>query len=444
MKQKILSVIQSVAEHLNSDDFKSSNRLDEHNFVRQRSLPFVSVVVIIINNISKSLNVELSKFFIHIKSKLEATKQAFSKARYKMKWESFVELNDVLITAYYKTGDYQLFKGKYLLMATDGSDYELPYEKPLITEFGVADNGITKQPICMAKGVKIWDIMNKMTISSFIGHYDIAEINHFKTAWQHAKDLLENRIKGQLLLLGDMHYPSFWLIHDLCTSGVKFAFRCPPTFCREVIAFMKSSEKDAILTIAIGTDTARKCTFKRQTGLKEIPQCLRIRAIKFTQATGEEGCIITDLTVEELSYDELCDLYGLRWGIEVSYDFDKNRMEIENFSAKLPQGVRQDWYANTFTSNMAQLIIDEAQELLDMELKGKDNKYDYQINRSVALGLIKDEIPKMLLGIEKPITFYNRMVNSIKKFREPIRPNRSYPREKKHKIKFSMNLRRVV
>ena len=187
-----------------------------------------------INNISKSLNVELVKFFSHLKSKLAATKQAFSKARYKIKWESFVELNDTLIKAYYENDNYKLFKGKYLLMATDGSDYELPYEKELVKEFGVADNGLTKQPICMAKGVKIWDISNKLTISSFLGHYDIAEINHFKIAWKHAKSLLESRTKGELLLLGDMHYPSFWLIHDLCISQVKFVFRCPPTFCRGI------------------------------------------------------------------------------------------------------------------------------------------------------------------------------------------------------------------
>ena len=210
---------------------------------------------------------------------------------------------------------------------------------------------------------------------------------------------------------------------------------------------MGRTENEAILTIPIASDAARKSTYKRQTGVKEakeVPQCIRVRAIKFTHATGEQGCLLTNLTAQELSYEEVCDLYSLRWGIEVSYDFDKNRMEIENFSAKLPQGIRQDWHASTFTSNIAQLIIEDAQELLDAELKDSDNKFDYQINRSVALGLIKDEIPKMLMGKEKPITFYNRMVKLIKKYREPIRPNRSFPREKKHKIKFSMNLRRVI
>ena len=215
MKQKTISVFQAIGKKLNSEAFKTSNRLNEHSFVRQRTLTFVTVLIVMINNISKSLNVELVKFFSHLKSKLAATKQAFSKARYKIKWESFVELNDTLIKAYYENDNYKLFKGKYLLMATDGSDYELPYEKELVKEFGVADNGLTKQPICMAKGVKIWDISNKLTISSFLGHYDIAEINHFKIAWKHAKSLLESRTKGELLLLGDMHYPSFWLIHDL-------------------------------------------------------------------------------------------------------------------------------------------------------------------------------------------------------------------------------------
>lgn len=401
-------------------------------------------MVIILNNISKSLSVELSNFFNQIRKGLSVSKQAFSQARYKIKSTGFIELNEVFVKSYYESGDYQLYNGEYLLLATDGSDYELPYEDSLIETFGVADNKVGKQPICMAKGVKIWDLLNQLTISSTLGHYNIAEMEHFKTTWADAKKVLNTRKEGRLLLLADMLYPSFWLIHDLFNTEVDFVFRCTPTFCREIKAFMAGDETDQLLTIPIGLDVYRKSRFKRQVGEKNMTESINVRAVKFTRPTGEETCLITSIPVEKLTYSSIIDLYPYRWGEEVSYYFDKYRVEIENFSAKMPEGIRQDWYASTLNTNLSQLIIEDAQQILEEELKDKNNKYDYHINRSVAVGIIKDEMPKMLFGKEKPITFYNRMIKLIVSHREPVRPNRSYPRIRKHKLKFSMNLRRVI
>ena len=175
-----------------------------------------------------------------------------------------------------------------------------------------------------------------------------------------------------------------------------------------------------------------------------MPKTLQVRALKFTRPNGETTCLVTSIRPEDLDYDSLCGLYPYRWGEEVSFNFDKNRTEIENFSAKMPQGIRQEWHANVLTTNLAQLLIEDAQELLDEEQCDSTNKYAYQINRSIALGIIKDEIPKMLFGKEKPDKFYSRMIKLIIRHREPVRPNRTFPRKRKHRLRFSMNLRRVI
>lgn len=75
------------------------------------------------------------------------------------------------------------WKDRWILLATDGSDYELPWEASLRDAFGVADNGQGSRPLCMAKGVKIWDVLNHVTLSAELGRYDKAELLHFKTAW---------------------------------------------------------------------------------------------------------------------------------------------------------------------------------------------------------------------------------------------------------------------
>lgn len=396
----------------------------------------------ILNNISKSLSVELTKFLQKIGSSNLVSKQAFSKARYKLKKEAFIELNETLIQNYYNQGDYQLYQDKYLLVATDGSDYALPWEEELIEEFGTLDNKMG-QPICMARGVKIWDVLNQLTICSTLGAYKTSEMALFEQSWQQALKLLEQRTDGQLLLLGDRYYPSFWLMVQAKTQGWDFLFRASRTFCNEVKAFLDGTEKEQILTICLDQSSTRRWRL-RQKGINNPPAFIEVRAIKYTRPTGEETCLLSSILKDEMDYNQLVNLYPYRWTEETSYYFDKHRTEIENFSAKLVEGIYQDWYANTLNTNITQLLIEQAQEQLEVEQKTKDNKYDYQINRSVAVGLVKDELPKLLFALEPPDKFYHRMTKLILRYREPIRPGRESPRKRKHKLKFSMNLRRVI
>lgn len=427
-----------------SNGFKERYRAKGNFFCRERIFTFATVMLAILNNISKSLGVELTKFLQRFGNGQSGSKQAFSKARYKIEWEAFASLNDTFVKAYYAGGGFRLYAGKYLLLAADGSDYQLPWTEELVSEFGAADNKQNKQPMCMAKGLKIWDTLNQLTVSSTLGRYDVGETEHFKPAWQKAVELLAVCGHARPLLLGDMRYPSFWLIHQMSSTSCDFVFRCSPTFCREIALFMSAPAPEAMIKMPIGTDKERRRAFRRQTGAEQAPLFVNVRALKFTRPNGELTCLITSVPPQVLDYQSVCGLYPYRWGEEVSFNFDKNRAEIENFSAKMPQGVKQDWHANILATNLAQLLIEDAQELLDQEQQAKHNKYHYQINRSVALGIIKDELPKMLFGKEKPSGFHKRMVRLIALHREPVRPGRTFPREKKHRLRFSMNLRRVI
>jgi hypothetical protein len=398
----------------------------------------------ILNNISKSLNVELDKFLLRFGNGMLASKQAFSKARYKLRHGAFIELNEALVEGYYASGDYQLYQDKYLLLATDGSDYQLPWEEGLVEYFGISDNKQGGQPVCMAKGVKIWDVLNHINVSAVLGRFDAGEINLFKAAWQPAFDLLRRSPISHPLLMGDMYYPSFWLMLWLPGKGIDFLFRCTPGFCREVVSFLQSGAEEAVLDIQLD-DAWRKWKL-RQRGMESFPEVLRVRAVRWPRPDGEISCLLTSVMSVDLDREAIAGLYPLRWGEEVSFGFDKNRSEVENFSAKRPEGILQDWHASILYANLTELLVEDAQEELDREQAAKQppNKYSRQINRSAALGLVKDEIPKMLFGREAPADFYKRMIKLIVRHSEPVRPGRSFPRKRKHNLKFSMNLRRVT
>ena len=400
----------------------------------------------IINTISKSLSVEISKVLSCLGQCGIGTKQAFSKSRYKISHKAFIELNDTFVKAYYGQGGFQLYADKWLLLGSDGSCYELPWEKALREEFGVADNGQSEQGICMARGVKIWDLLNRLTVCATIGHYEVAEISHFKTIWPQALSLMQGACNAKLLLMADMHYPSLWLMSHCHKDGIDFLFRCRPDFCREVESFFSSGQRESYFFIPIQEDSSRNYQYRKRAAnpLEQIPKGVWVRAINFTRPNNEPSCLITSVTSQELDYQSICKLYPYRWGEEVSFYFDKCRTQIENFSAKLPEGIRQDWFANMLATNLAQLLIEDAQQILDDKQKNKPNKHRYQINHSVAVGLVKDEMPKMLFGTLTPQHFYDRMIQIILQNKEPVRLGRSYPRKRKHKLKFPMNLRRVT
>lgn len=442
--KKAIFIFEVLKERLYEADFKETYRTQRNFFIRERTLNFVSVVMTLINNISKSLSVEVNKFLQRLGSGLVASKQAFSQARYKLRHEAFIDLNDHFVRAFYGSGDYRLLNGKYLLLCSDGSDYELPWSEGLVEAFGTADNKQNKQPMCMAKGVKIWDALNQVNVSAVLGRHCTAEMHLFREAWDKALLLLDEVVDERLLLLGDMYYPSFWLMLLLQRGGRDFLFRCRPDFCREVKAFMAGGEGEAILEIALLHDKDRKCQLKK-TGIEDIPEVLRVRAVRVPRPNGVLSCLLTSVPPSELDLQAVMELYPERWTEEVSFNFDKNRVEVENFSAKMPEGIRQEWHAAILCANMTQLIVEDAQQELDKELAGRPkNKYRYQINRSVAYGLVKDEFPKMLFGKEPPAYFHARMVRLVLPHREPVRPGRSFPRKRKHRLKYSMNLRRVV
>ena len=164
------------------------------------------------------------------------------------------------------------------------------------------------------------------------------------------------------------------------------------TFCREVKAFMKTNKKEALLTMPIASDRNRKHRFIQQLPNYKIPQFIEVRVVRFTRKHQPDRCLITSLSEQDFTYKEIQKTYLLRWGQETSFRFDKSRSEVENFASKKSEGIYQEFYANLFANNLTQLLVNDAQEILDKEQKSKNNKHQYKINRSVALGLMKRRI----------------------------------------------------
>jgi len=442
-------ILSSLEQIIFSEKFKDTFRTQNSFFVRSRLFTFSTIILMQLNFISRSISVEVSKFLskFHFSGKeKDGSKQAFSKARQHIKWEGFVHLNEELVKQYYDGQDQLHYKNKYIVLATDGSTYQLPYEKRLIDEFNTCDNG-QGQPMCMAQGVKIYDVLNHINIISTLSPYNSGQSKGtneqvlFEECLEKLPQLIDNK-EHNILILGDRFYPSYFNFHELSLLEYSFVFRVKATFCNEIKDFVKSKEVDSWLEIDLNKNGRKYSTSAKR--IKEMPSIIRVRCVKIILKSGEVEYLITNLDEDELSRQDSKKLYNFRWNEETSFDTDKNKLEVENISSKTPNGVRQDFHAKVLSANITQLLISDAQQMLDEEQADKDNKYDYQINRAVATGLVKDELPKLFLGKEPAETWYPRMVKKIFRRREPIRPGRTYHRKRKHKLKYPITKRRVI
>lgn len=395
------------------------------DFTRDRKIGFKGILISILINLKHSLALEIDNFVekLDVDSSLEYTGSAYSRARQKLLPSAFIELNDIALGEVY-SNDFKTFKD-FRLIAIDGSSIELPNTKSMKEIYGVFSKKIDypAAKICVA-----YDVLNEVVLKGDL-------FPHSGSERAVAPELLANLYpsKAEDILIYDRGFPSVKLILDHLKLEKKFIFRVQKRFLKEVDAFRESTEEDEIQTVNI---TQRRITTNRMT---EIPgpvefklRCVRIKLEK------EDEILITNLTHDEATLDELKYLYNCRWGIETNYNYLKNILELENFTGDTDIAVQQDFYATMYIANVANLMIKDAQKKYEEDMGDKPKKHLYKINRNVAIGYLKRDLIHVLLQDSpgKAQNLYNRFIKKLAKQVIPIRKYRKFDRPTRHKPKF--------
>ena len=367
--------------------------------------------------IKESSQNALERFFDKIGEDIHISQQAFSLARQKVKWEAFEELLDFTANTYYQEAGKDAEKWHGLrVAAVDGSKLSLPNDPPLRDYFGTSGAGNISPT---AQGSILLDIFNDVVID---GRIEPISTDERTIAQMHIKKLkeMESFEKGKELIIFDRGYPSFELIKELMGSKIHFLMRVRKKFSIEIDELSRGDHK-----------------INLEHGEEKIP----VRVIKFHLGGGEEETLITDLFEKKLDMKTFKALYFKRWPVETKYDQIKKKLEIENFSGRLVDNIRQDFYATLVITNIISDLVYEAQEEVEMEQQGKTNKYKYKINVNHAIGVIKDQL---ILGMcedneIKRHKIFDEMLEMIQKRIIPIRPDRSLPRGIPRKARFHHN-----
>ena len=414
------------------------NRLSNRDFIRKRKLPFVSLVLFMINIIKQTLQKELTNFMELIKDRKEnITKSAFSQSRIKLKPEAFIELNETLIEEFYADNIVKKWEG-FRLCAIDGSKLILPtHSKELMEKFGTLSSGMI---IPQAQISTCYDVLNEIIIDSQL---ETLQVNEMNQAVRHL-----NKLSEEDLVIFDRGYSATWFYYILTQKNISFVNRVPKQFIKVAEYFRLSDEKSKIIEVNVLPQKSRYGLQRH--GISDFKP-FKIRLVKVVLDTGEIEVLATTLTDEEKYPSEIFkELYFKRWGIETNYNHLKSNLNIEEFTGLSEIAIRQDFFVSVFINNLQSIIALDSQEEINKEKEDKEKttkkkqKYKYKVNRNLSLGYMKDRIIEILTS-DNP-KYYDELKALFKINPVPIIKGRKNPRspQDKNRRTYFINRKRAV
>jgi len=160
---------------------------------------------------------------------------------------------------------------------------------------------------------------------------------------------------------------------------------------------------------------------------------IKVRAIKVVLENGDIEVLLTSLLSQDIyKIDIFKEFYFKRWGVKISYDILKNIFNIENFTGLTQISINQDFFAIILMNNICALVMsDVMEEKVSLYNNEKKRKYTYQLNRNFSIGCMKDKLVLMLMKNARIEKIYQFIEDEIIFNLVPIKPDRSFPRNRK-------------
>lgn len=420
------------------DKLKTVNHLlsnIDSDFTRDRKLAFDDVIMIILSMAGCPIREELLDYFDYDIN--TATSSAFVQARAKVLPEAFEQLLHLFNNAYPCT---ETYKG-YRLIAVDGSDLNIPYDPQDRTTLHK-----NQHKACSLYHINAaYDILNNRYVDLIVQ----GKTNNYeqKAMWTMAERFPEKKT----IFIADRNYPTWNNMEHVIRSGKYFLIRT-----KDIHSFNSLLRKFGLPDSEFDMDIHTTLTTNLTMSLK-YPDKFRFlstsstfdffdaenpfydvsyRVVRFKlDGTDDYECIITNLSRNEFSVEDIKYLYGLRWQEEISFRHLKYSADLSAVHARKRSSILQEIWARAILYNFSFIII---QELAKRKAgrKRKKRKYEYVINKTRAIHLIRDLLLKRKGGSSPP-DLEGLISNEIL----PLRPGRSDPRKVRAQSVISFNYR---
>jgi hypothetical protein len=397
------------------------------DFTRDSPFNMENTIRFILEMGGNSLPIELEKFFNH--SEDTPTKSAFVQQRQKLLPSAFKSIFDKFNK---QCEDDKRYRG-YRLYAADGTALNVALD-PDAESHVARSNGEGYNQLHINT---LYDLCNKTYTDVFV--QPIQKLDE-----RGALETMLGRytFSGKNILTLDRGYEGYNMIaHLLNKDGLDFVLRVRQGVnAFSGIAKLPMTTFDTYVDINISTTQTKDDkengrifvnTSKSENAQRwdfPSPYTMRVRVVRFmiNDVPDEYGSvennpdnyetIITSLSPDEFSVEDIKELYHLRWGIETSYRDLKYSIGLVNLHAKIEDSVLQEIYAHFIMYNFCSRIA------MSVEVEqSEENKYEYQLNFRFAYYECKCFMSGKLSG--------SRLLRKIRKCVEPVRPGRSDKRK---------------
>jgi len=414
---------------INQTKFKEMHRYSNKNFVRECILTFPVLILLLLKKSSRSLQLILNEYMTSNLPKKSITSGAFTKARKKLKYTAFIELNQTsIIDVMYEDGHYKTYKG-HRVLGCDGSKIRLPYTQSVIDEFGTISYLSTQKGMVKTKGENtyglastLYDVLNHIAIDSVLAPAKAYEVD---LAVNHLKKTQKND-----LIIFDRNYPSFRMLAEINQAKVDCLIRCSKKSFTTARDMLKGKGADS-QTVQIKVHPSKR----KEIQALGLAETLTLRFVRVLLNTGEYEVLVTTLLDEEkYKTNDFKALYYSRWGVETFYGILKTRLNLENFSGLSAESVKQDFYATIFLTGMETLLTDDAEDILTTKVLKKSQK----VNKAVSFHAIKYQAFEILLGNENDIDTLLESLTQI------FLQNSTIVREKRNPPRKNSSAKRII
>lgn len=401
--------------------FTRRHKRRPEDFTRRRCFGFMNTVVLLLQKSVRSLQLRLNEFFDRLDQSLEpASASAWSQARLKLAHTAFIELNQQAVVEPFYAGAGQTWRG-HRLVAIDSSWLHLPSTEPLGREFGWVECKNQKGPCgryVQGRLSVLTDVLNRLALQTFLVGWQ----THERTlALDHLKALAVND-----LALLDRGFAGYELFARFIGQQRHFVCRCSKSTFNEANRLFAADQAQASVVVTLSAPNGTVSELRAAGVALEI----QVRLVTVRLRTGELEVLATSL-LEEAAYptEDVGKLYGQRWGIETYYQLLKSRLDLENFTGRSVEAVRQDVHATILLSNLESVLTRDTQQLLQAQ-SAESGAAARQVNRAVSFHALKHHMIELVLSQEPPAKVLQKLQRLFITAALSRRPDRKVPRTK--------------
>ena len=428
--------INIIKEKIEAKEFIEKCRINDKSYIRKRKINPKDIILYELNKKGLSTKMEIINFN-NINNVKEISAPGLFKQREKLNPDVFIYLMQEAVKEFYieYKNEVKTYKG-YILIGIDGSDFEIPNTRTSREMY----NGKQQRQCARVTVSTSYDLLNHYTLDTIVEKYDYSEI---KMGQRHYEIIKEKNLIGDFksIRIMDRNYRNLSNMYRYVKNDDKFLVRIASSVYEKENKAMKTN--DEVIEIGYENNRVRyyKDTDPELYEYLKSGKTIKVRCVKVELETGEKEILLTNLTEEECSTEEIKELYNLRWRIEVNYRYLKNNLKIEAISSSKEILIKQDIYSQVLVSNMLQAFINEN----DDNIKQEKYKNKMKTNSNMSVGIFKNTLLYILLenDEEKRSEMMNKFCKAMERYIVPIKRGRKNSRIKNPKNRYHINQRKT-